>query len=69
MLPVYSSEHRQTDAPATLALHFIVKVIVKSTENKLLIIIRRIQHSDYKSIIANIFDGNTFKMKAASLFR
>ena len=30
---------------------------------------RRIQHSDNKSIIANIFDGNTFKMKAASLFR
>ena len=69
MLPVYSSEHLKTDALAKLVLHYFVKVIVKSTENKLVIIIRRIQHSYYKGIIANIFDGNTFKMKAASLFR
>ena len=57
------------DALGKLTLHYFVKVIVKSTENKLLIIIRRIHHSDYKSTMANIFDGNTFKMKAASLFR
>ena len=57
------------DALGKLTLHYFVKVIVKSTENKLLIIIRRIHHSDYKSTMANVLDGNTFKMKAASLFR
>ena len=57
------------DALGKLTLHYFVKVIFKSAENKLLITIRRIYHSDYKSPMTNIFDGNTFKMKAASLFR
>ena len=57
------------DALGKLTLHYFVKVIVKSTENKLLIIIRRIHHSYYKSTMANILDGSTFKMKAASLVR
>ena len=33
------------------------------------IMIGLIQHSNSKSIIANIFDGNAFKRKAPSLFR
>ena len=62
MLQVYSSEHLQTDASAKLALHFFVKVIVKSTENKLLIIIRRIQQH-------GIFDGNNESCQHAQVMR
>ena len=55
-----------------LASYCFVKVIVKSTENISIIIIRHIsyftlkQYSDNKSLIANTFDENTLKMKTVS---
>ena len=53
MLLAYSSEHLQTDAFKNCSFRSILFYTLK-------------QHSDYRSLIAKTFDGNTIKMKALS---